>query len=193
MKFKSKNGVALLMSLSILALLSVIGISFATAMRLGQRSSLDFFHNLQAKYFAEGGIQRAIAELKYNFSNDPSYSEGAANKFVDTRGEGWYYKSKGNNQLYYAGTSLEDAPIGVPVTNEQDASGSANIVLGKGYTAHYDLKIIDTGSQINVNDSNNGNLQFLLRNLCLYLGSPLDAADADAIFNGKPYSVKGEI
>jgi hypothetical protein len=193
---KNKKGVALLMSLSILALLSVVGISFATAMRLGQRSAQDFFANIQAKYFAEGGMQRAIAEFKYNHTldwADPDSSQGALYQFLDHRGEGWYYKSKGNNQVYYAGTPLENAPVGVPVTNEKDLSGSDDILLGKGYTAHYDLKVIDAGSQINVNDSNNGNLQALLRNLCAYLGAPLDQADADAIFNGKPYHIKGAI
>lgn len=60
----SKSGVALLMSLGLLALLSVLGIAFATNMRLMERTTRDFIYEVQARYLAEAGVQYAIAVLK---------------------------------------------------------------------------------------------------------------------------------
>lgn len=68
----SQAGVALLMALGILALLSILGVAFSTNMRLMERTTRDFVYDMQARYLAEGGIEYAIGALK----------EDARNRFV---------------------------------------------------------------------------------------------------------------
>lgn len=63
-KKSSQQGVALLMSLGMLALLSILGAAFAVNMRLMERTARDFVYEVQARYLAEAGIEYAIAELK---------------------------------------------------------------------------------------------------------------------------------
>lgn len=199
-QYQNNSGVALLMSLGLLALLSIVGIAFATNMRLGQRTLLDFIRNLQVRYIAEGGVQRAIGELKYHHAVDFNSGNGAKYGYFDTRfingneGEYWYYGEKyGSNDQngngipfeYMAGVPLEDAPEGVPLSEDSFSIGN--------YTAQYALKIIDTGSQINVNDDDNGDLETILRNLCSYLGSPLNADDGTLIYNERPYGTRDDV
>lgn len=60
----TQSGVALLMSLGILALLSILGVAFSTNMRLMERTTRDFVYDMQARYLAEGGVEYAVASLK---------------------------------------------------------------------------------------------------------------------------------
>ncbi len=52
------------MSLTILVLVSILGVTFATTMRLSERTSRDFLYETQARYVAEAAMQYAIAALK---------------------------------------------------------------------------------------------------------------------------------
>jgi len=77
MKIKNKqSGAALLMSLGILALLIVIGIAYATNIRLMENTTRNYVYEVQARYLAEGGIDYAISHLigkaKNKFSFDLS-------------------------------------------------------------------------------------------------------------------------
>lgn len=83
-KNSSQSGVALLMALSILALLSILGIAFATNMRIMERTTCNFVYEMQARYLAEGGIDYAIAWLKDDARNNFVFSGVSADDMLDT-------------------------------------------------------------------------------------------------------------
>lgn len=88
----TQSGVALLMSLGILALLSILGVAFSTNMRLMERTTMDFVYNMQTRYLAEAGIEYTIAQLKYG-------TEGARSNAIDTTSEAWYANGYSDNTL----------------------------------------------------------------------------------------------
>jgi len=59
------DGIALLMVLWILAILSVIALTFSYMARTETISTISFKENLEEKFLAEAGIERGIAELFY--------------------------------------------------------------------------------------------------------------------------------
>jgi len=59
-----ESGVALLMALGVLVIFSILGIAFATNMRMAERTARDFLYETQARYLAEAGVQYAVAVLK---------------------------------------------------------------------------------------------------------------------------------
>ncbi len=61
----SQNGVALIMVIWILTILTVIVLSFSFMARTETYSTLSFKEGLEKKFFAEAGIQRGITELFY--------------------------------------------------------------------------------------------------------------------------------
>lgn len=77
-----RQGVALILTVGILALLTLIGTSFAINMMVDFRSARNFHNMTTAKYFAEAGISRAIAELLYG-------TEGFISDAVDSSEEAW--------------------------------------------------------------------------------------------------------
>ncbi len=62
---RDEKGVALMMALWILAILSVIAFEFGYAMRTEMKIARNFQEELRLYALAEGGIERAIAELVY--------------------------------------------------------------------------------------------------------------------------------
>ncbi len=65
----NEKGVALIMVLWIIAILSVIAFEFSYAMRTEVKIVKNFQEELQLYALAEGGVERAIAELVYK--HDP--------------------------------------------------------------------------------------------------------------------------
>lgn len=65
MNKNSQNGVALIMVIWILTILTVIVLSFSFMARTETYSTLSFKEGLEKKFFAEAGIQRGITELFY--------------------------------------------------------------------------------------------------------------------------------
>lgn len=73
-----QSGVALLMTLGILALLSILGVAFSTSMRVMERTTRDFVYEMQARYLAEGGIEYAVAKLKEDARNNFVWNNNVA-------------------------------------------------------------------------------------------------------------------
>lgn len=61
---RNKKGIALIFALGILALIFAIAIPFALNARLELKAAANFRDEIKAKYLAEAGINRAIAELR---------------------------------------------------------------------------------------------------------------------------------
>jgi hypothetical protein len=80
---RRKKGVALILTVGILSLLAMIGTAFAVNMLLANKETANYARSAKARYLAEAGIARAIAELKNGV-------DGAANTAFDTSSGLWY-------------------------------------------------------------------------------------------------------
>ena len=78
---RKRDGVALIMVLWVVTILCVIVLEFSFAMRTEVRITKNFQEELQLYALAEGGIQRAIAELVYK--NDPKVQQMRKNLNID--------------------------------------------------------------------------------------------------------------
>ena len=74
----SEKGIALLLVLWVLTILTVIVFSFSYTTRTETLSSLAFKRGLEEKFFAQGGIERGISEIFYRRMNlnNPAPQEG---------------------------------------------------------------------------------------------------------------------
>ncbi len=61
---RNKKGIALILSIGILALLAVLATSFALNMRLEYKAAKNYSNGVKARYLAEAAIQEAIARLR---------------------------------------------------------------------------------------------------------------------------------
>ncbi|MDD5270592.1 MAG: type II secretion system protein GspK [Candidatus Omnitrophica bacterium] len=83
MRISGRKGVALILVVGVLSLMALIGTTFAVNMLLAGKEAANYSRGVKARYLAEAGIARAVAELKYG-------PEGAANSAFDTSSEAWY-------------------------------------------------------------------------------------------------------
>ena len=68
--WNTKRGVALLLVISILGLLVLIGTSFALNMLLTRKETTNFLNSVKARYIAEAGINRALADMRSRVKTD---------------------------------------------------------------------------------------------------------------------------
>jgi general secretion pathway protein K len=85
--FFSERGLALIMVLWILTILSVIALSFAFMARTEIHSTISFRDTIEKKFLAEAGIERSIMELFYRSANKNQVSaiEGSEVIRIDGR------------------------------------------------------------------------------------------------------------
>jgi len=81
-----KKGIALILTIGILSLLSMVGVIFAINGLLELKQTDNYKDTVKAKYIAEAGLARAIAELKYGSSGAVStpITSTANLNYVDT-------------------------------------------------------------------------------------------------------------
>lgn len=97
------RGVALIISIGILAVLVIFATSFALNMSLEQKAAYNYLASVKAKYLAEAGINMAIAELKAH----------ARTTATDTINEQWAQTPA------YTGNLFTDSSYNVTVVDEQ--------------------------------------------------------------------------
>ena len=79
---RNNRGVALILTVGVLALILIVGTSFAINTILDLKSSKNFRNNAAAEYLAEAGVNRAVSELLYG-------TEGFVSDAVDSTTEAW--------------------------------------------------------------------------------------------------------
>ncbi len=146
-KNKGKNkGVVLIFTVGVLAMLVLIGMSFAISMLLDLKSSRNFENTTQARYLAEAGVNRAIGELKYG-------TQGCLTDAVDVggaTGETWAQNNpytavlSGNNgytvtkiydfasQIYINDTNPNLSAMLENLVGALIASGATSLAAGDG-------------------------------------------------------------
>ena len=94
---KKRPGIALLLTIGILGLISLIGISFALNMLLTRKEAANFLNSARARYIAEAGIKRAVMDIRAqaassSYANLKTYINGyvAANGTNVPFGDGTY-------------------------------------------------------------------------------------------------------
>ena len=80
-RYRSESGVALVVTLGIMALLLVMALGFASIMRIERVSARNFADSVQSRYVARAGLERALAQLKFGLNAQP-YGNGLGAWFV---------------------------------------------------------------------------------------------------------------
>lgn len=88
----TKKGVAIVFALGVLAMLSLIGSTMVLSVIMEQKGTVNATAKIKARYLADAGVARAIAELKYG-------NQGARNNSVDTLAETIFASGLSDNTL----------------------------------------------------------------------------------------------
>ena len=113
---KPQNGIALLMVLWVLTILTVIVFSFSYMARTETYAALSFGHTVEKKFLAEAGIERGIAELFYINENKNKTPAVAGSEVWRT--DGRPYKILTDNGYYTIGIMNEGGKVDINTTPE---------------------------------------------------------------------------
>ena len=103
---RNRRGVALILTVGILALLALIGTSFAINMTTDYKGTKNSVSIVKARYLAEAGICRAAAELRYGAGG---FTSDAIDSSTETwAGTGPYSADIGSNNSGYVVTRISD-------------------------------------------------------------------------------------
>jgi hypothetical protein len=141
------RGSMLVVAMGVLALLSVMAVTFATVVRLEMASSTNYVNGIKAKFVAESGISYATVELR-RIASARGYTDNS-----DAERERWIRED-------LIGQAIEDVTRGA----YEGLLAGTYIEAGDRYR----VKIIDCASQINLNthyDSSRKILGRMLDNL----------------------------
>ena len=86
MKIKNQNGIALILVVSIMAVLASIAAAFSYSMIMDQRAAANYMTSIKADYVAKAGIQHAIGVLKM----DGDVSNNKSGNYCMYEGYDWY-------------------------------------------------------------------------------------------------------
>jgi len=92
-KMKSQKGIALILAIGILAVLSVVATSFALNMRLEYKIARNYNNRVKARYLAYAALQKAIVELKDNAKKDAFNSPAASASSIPAGSEGLFHSA----------------------------------------------------------------------------------------------------
>jgi hypothetical protein len=122
----------LIVTMGILALLSVMAIAFTRLVKLESDSSTNYLDMIRAEQLAKSGQERAKVGLQ----------DVATGQAYDSINDPWVFKDEAGNLA--AGTLIEDA-------DKTPYSGSLGGRYGNKEGLSYKVKVLDCASQINVN------------------------------------------
>ncbi len=171
-----RQGVVLLFSIAVLALLSILAVVFATTSRMERNVSRNYVDDARAKMHANAGLEMAITALR----------EIATSRAWDNPNEAWLFPldPAQNTFLPQWGFALEVArrpsfmggpalPSGAPVSGQPGQQLASTYDGGRDY---YRLKVIDCASQINLNMFNiaaSPSAKLVLEGMLTYLGQAI--------------------
>ena len=164
---KNNKGMALIMAVAIVGILAGIATTFAYNMRIDQKAAGNYMYFVKARYLAEAGIARGVAELindaqnsnwhiaeidrLYNSSLDEVWADGAdfSGATNGILGEGYF-------DLRYARVGVEgSASLTTAVYSQLDETSDDKV------NGHVTNGIIDEERKININTANSTLLQGL--------------------------------
>jgi len=129
------RGSMLIVAMGILALMSIMAITFARLMKLESDASNNYIDMIRAKLCAESGYERAKISLRESMTGRP------IDEVHDSVSDSWVYKDKSGNLAY--GTLVEDSD------NPSYEGPLGGTYKDKGNI--YKVKVMDCASQLNLN------------------------------------------
>ena len=163
----SENGMALIIIVAIVAILSAIGITFMYNMRMEEKAAFNYMNSLKASYIAKSGIEHAIAVLKedggdtgydaysdrWGYDTDLDAWDGIFNAYLDNDDD----SINNDSFLGYFSLSTTVSPNCSPggCTEGRDSRwiyvyDDAGNIVGR-----YAVLILDESSRININTAGN--------------------------------------
>jgi type II secretory pathway component PulK len=135
-KSSNERGSMLIVALGILALLSIMAVTFVKLMNLERRATTNYVDMVKARLIAEGGLERSMAQLKLSISAE-TYSDPNAP---------WIY-ANGDYSLPLEESSGDPNAPGAVRSSFWGEMG-ASYASGKD---SYRVKVLDTQTQFNLN------------------------------------------
>ncbi|MBL4848376.1 MAG: hypothetical protein JKY65_22885 [Planctomycetes bacterium] len=184
-----ERGATLMFALAILALLVLFSTVFARLMSIERRASAYYRDRVRSKLAARAGIERAIVELR---------AVAGQNHYSDPYAGGWKYYSDETARPPSLPTTqpVDLLTTSYPSFRQQHTDPTVQrwgeTLTYSGYlgqpddTSHlvYRLKIIDSGSQLNLNNPDQRTANRMLKNLLF--ATFLDANDNGGVVAGDP-------
>ena len=199
----SRRGVVLLFSIAVLAVLAILGATFASISRVERNVSRNYVDHVRSQMLATAGVEVAIARLsrevrdpalllKHRFFGEDMNENGLPDPGEDVNGNGWEEARcplvRAPHPSYMADL---DGNARLDARDLLDVEGrrvGATGVLPSTYTPRgdfYSVKVIDASSLINVNMTAHPHLQRLLENLCEEAG--LGRSVGTRLHQNRPY------
>ncbi|MDO9464230.1 MAG: type II secretion system protein GspK [bacterium] len=156
----NKNGIALIIVVSIMAVLASIAAAFSYSMIMDQRAAANYMSGIKADYIAKAGIQHAIGVLKLD--GDPSNQPPA---YCSYEGYDWYGDDWGYDSTLFGAYGADADSC---VSNDDDVASTGAAVAGsdsrwvyltdsQGHLiGRYAVLVIDESGKININTGRHG-------------------------------------
>ena len=153
----NQSGIALIIVVSIMAVLASIAAAFSYSMIMDQRAAANYMNGIKADYVARAGIQHAIGVLKLD--GDVSNRTGYCNyEGYDWYGDDWGYDSSlfGINDANLNADSCISNDDNVVATTITSVTGSdsrwINLTDSQGkLVGRYAVLVIDESGKVNIN------------------------------------------
>jgi len=139
--FSSESGLALIMVLWILIVLSVIALSFAFMVRTEVYSTVSFRDGMEKKLLAEAGIERGIMELFYRSANKNQVSAVEGSEIV--RIDGRENQGELGENKYSFRISDESGKININALTDANSIILSNLMVNLGIPGETANTIID--------------------------------------------------
>jgi general secretion pathway protein K len=139
--FSSESGLALIMVLWILTILSVIALSFAFMARTEVYSTVSFRDGMEKKFLAEAGIERGIMELFYRSANKNQVSAVEGSEIV--RIDGRENQGEFDENKYSFRISDESGKININALTDANSIILSNLMVNLGIPGETANTIID--------------------------------------------------
>jgi general secretion pathway protein K len=138
----SEKGLALLMVLWVLTVLTVIVLSFAFMARTEVNSTISFRDGTERKFLAEAGIERGIMELYYRSAhkNQTSAIEGSEIVRIDGR----QYEAELGDSSYSFSIVDESGKININALTDANGIILNNLVVNLGFPGETANTIVDS-------------------------------------------------
>lgn len=139
--FSSESGLALIMVLWILTILSVIALSFAFMARTEVYSTVSFRDGIEKKFLAEASIERGIMELFYRSANKNQVSAVEGSEIV--RIDGRENQGELDENKYSFRISDETGKININALTDANSIILSNLMVNLGIPGETANTIID--------------------------------------------------
>jgi len=127
---RSKRGIALVIVLWVLVLLSAVALSFTTVTKTEGLATFAFKNDVENKYLAEGGLQRGIMEIFYRSLNKNQTKIIEGQEVLQTDGTTYYGKIGGGS--YALKLTDESGKININTLTDANSFFLVNLLIYLG-------------------------------------------------------------